>query len=147
MGPVIDSDNPDLRPFLKQGGKLILYHGWNDAALPPQNTIAYYQAMTKVAGALGGQTRLFMAPGMGHCLGGQGPNRFDMVSELDRWFESGSAPEHFIATKPENMFAALAGWPTETLQSRPLCAWPKRARWNGTGSTDEAANFACVAAD
>lgn len=147
MGPVIDSDNRDLRPFLKQGGKLILYHGWNDAALPPENSIAYYAEMTKLAGPMGDQARLFMAPGMGHCFGGEGPNRFDMVSELDRWFESGAAPERVIAAKPDNMFAALAGWPTETLQSRPLCAWPKRARWNGTGSTDDAANFSCVAAE
>lgn len=146
VGTIIDSDNPDIRPFLKRGGKLLLWHGWADAALPPENTITYYDAVKrKVGAAADQQVRLFMAPGVSHCFGGPGPSQFDMVAELDRWFESGQAPERIIATKPDNPIASFIGLPTKAVRTRPLCAWPKVARWNGSGSTDEAANFSCVA--
>jgi feruloyl esterase len=144
MGPIINSDNPDIRPFLKHGGKLILYHGWADGALPPGNTITYYEAVRRTAPAASRQVRLFMAPGMAHCFGGAGPSKFDMVAELDKWFEGGQPPERVIASKPENFIASFVGLPTKTVQTRPLCAWPQQARWTGTGSTDEAANFRCV---
>ncbi len=144
MGPILDADNPDLKVFMRHGGKLILYHGWADAALPPGNTIAYYQALTKRDGASAAQSRLFMAPGMAHCFGGAGPSQFDMLDALDAWFETGTAPERVVATQPENPLLALAGLPTKTVRTRPLCAWPQRAHWNGSGSADEAANFSCV---
>jgi feruloyl esterase len=86
-----------------------------------------------------------MAPGMAHCFGGPGPNQFDMLTALDRWVEAHTAPERIIASKPDNPLAALAGLPTKSLRTRPLCAWPGQARWNGTGSTDDAANFRCEA--
>jgi feruloyl esterase len=86
-----------------------------------------------------------MAPGMAHCFGGPGPNQFDMLTALDRWVEARAAPERVIASKPDNPLAALAGLQTKSLRTRPLCAWPKQARWTGTGSTDDAANFRCEA--
>jgi feruloyl esterase len=143
-GAILNSDNPDLRPFLKHGGKLILYHGWADAALPPDNTVAYYEAVKRRAPAAAGQLRLFMIPGMAHCGGGIGPNQVDWVGEIDRWSESGAAPERIIVSKLSNPLAPFTGQPIKVIQSRPLCAWPKQARWTGTGSTDEAANFRCV---
>jgi feruloyl esterase len=141
---LLNSDNPDIRPFLSRGGKLLLYHGWSDAALPPRNTVNYYEAVQRKAGsALAGQVRLFMVPDMGHCLGGNGPSTFDTLSVLDSWVESGQAPERIVAAKVDNPMGAIVGAPVKTLQTRPLCAWPKQARWKGAGSTDDAANFSC----
>jgi len=146
LAPVLDSDNPDIRPFLKRGGKLILYHGWNDAAIAPENTIDYYQAVRKRVGkAAESSVRLFMAPGMSHCLAGPGPNVIDALGTLDKWRQGGPAPETMIATKYDNDLFGYLGFPAKPVRTRPLCAFPKVARWIGTGSTDDAANFTCVA--
>ena len=80
--------------------------------------------------------RLFMAPGMGHCGGGEGPNTFDMMSPLEQWVETGVAPDRIIASR---------GASSAVVRTRPLCPYPQVARYKGTGSMDEAANFACVA--
>jgi fermentation-respiration switch protein FrsA (DUF1100 family) len=145
VAPILNSDNPDIRGFSGRGGKLILYHGWNDAAIPAGNTLAYYQAVRDRIGTAAQQVRLFMAPGMMHCFGGSGPSSFDMVSELDRWVESGIAPERVIATQYDRLRLSMldAGSEAKVIRTRPLCPWPKTAHYNGTGSTDDAANFAC----
>jgi len=146
LAPVLDSDNPDLRAFAARGGKLILYHGWSDAAVPPQATIAYYG---RVRAALGEKTaqsmaRLFMIPGMGHCLTGPGPNTFDTLAALEGWTERGAAPRSIPASKYGNDLMAYLGMPAgPALKSRPLCPYPQVARWSGKGSASEAANFAC----
>ena len=77
-----------------------------------------------------------MVPGMGHCSGGEGPDTFDMMSALDSWVDKGTLPQRIEASK------ITAGKVTRT---RPLCPYPQVARYKGTGSIDEAANFACVA--
>ncbi|WP_162792463.1 tannase/feruloyl esterase family alpha/beta hydrolase [Novosphingobium sp. P6W] len=143
VGGIIDSDNPDVRAFTRRGGKLIVYHGWNDAAVPPENSLEYYDAVRRRSDPGGRSVRLFMAPGMSHCFGGPGPNSFDMLPDLDRWVEHGTAPERIIATKFDNDFLALLRMPAKVVRTRPLCAWPKTARYNGSGSTDDAANFTC----
>ena len=140
MGRMLNSDSPDLRAFMRRGGKLVLYQGWADPVIPPLNTITYYDALTKELGANAGQIRLFMVPGMSHCSGGAGPNVFDTVGPLDRWVEGGIAPERLIATKYDNDDPS-----GKALMTRPLCAWPKRARWTGSGSIREAASFVCAA--
>ena len=150
LGPILDATDPDLRPFLKHGGKLILYHGWCDAAIPAENTVDYYRGVEKKIGAKAARAgvRLFMAPGVQHCGGGAGPNVFgqagptggdasaDVDAALERWVEQGVAPEQIIA-------ARRSGGKVE--RTRPLCAYPAVARWKGTGSTDEAGNFECAA--
>jgi pimeloyl-ACP methyl ester carboxylesterase len=144
VGPAVDAVDPDLRPFLRRGGKLLMYHGWDDAAIPAGNTLRYHAAMMRASGRPAArQTRLFMLPGVGHCLGGNGPSSIDYVAELDRWSESGTAPERLVATLPDNMVNAMMGLPSKTLRSRPICAWPKSARYKGTGSIDDAENFVC----
>ncbi len=80
--------------------------------------------------------RFFLAPGMGHCTGGPGPNQFDHLTALEQWVEKGAAPDKMIASHSVN---------GKVDRTRPLCLYPQVARWKGTGSTDEAANFACVA--
>jgi feruloyl esterase len=158
-GDVLDATDPDLRPFAKRGGKLILYHGWSDAAISALSSIDYYDAVrTKVSPATEDSfLRLFMVPGMQHCSGGPGPNSFgqsgpasasgpddpqhDIVLALQQWVEKGIAPETVTAARDID-----DGATTKTTRTRPLCAYPKVARYKGTGNTDDAANFACVAA-
>jgi feruloyl esterase len=146
----LHADDPAIGPFLRRGGKLILYHGWADPLVAPQTTIAYYEAVERRNGALAKRgVRLFMAPGVDHCRGGAGPDLFggaggdaprpdpdhDLLSALERWVDQRSPPERIVATKAE------AG---RTLRKRPLCAWPARAVYAGRGSPDEAGNFICT---
>src|SRR5262249_40120577 len=87
---VMNATDPNMSAFFGHGGKLLLYHGWSDNQLPTLNTIKYYN---KVVEQLGGasksldRVRLFLAPGMGHCAGGEGPNAFDKVAALESWVE------------------------------------------------------------
>jgi feruloyl esterase len=144
LASTIDSKDPDLRAFARRGGKLIIYHGWDDAAVPAGNSLNYYDGVRRALGsAAADHVRLFMAPGMMHCAGGPGPSSFDMLSELDRWATGGPPPERVIASRYDNPLAALTGEHGKALQTRPLCAWPKTAHSIGTGSTDAAENFVC----
>jgi feruloyl esterase len=154
LAPVLNATDPNLNAFSARGGKLILYHGWNDAALPPMNTVNYFRS---VVAKLGQQrtdsfARLFMAPGMQHCGGGPGPDSFgqtvtsaqsdpqhDLTLALERWVEQGVAPEWVIATKRQG-----ANPQAPALRTRALCPYPQVARYKGSGGTDEAANFTCV---
>jgi feruloyl esterase len=135
----IDAIATDLSPFFTHGGKLLMFHGWADPNVAPRNTVNYYN---RVLATMGGEAkvsqsiRLFMVPGMGHCGGGEGPNVFDRVGAMERWLSSGQAPTQMIATH-------LTGGQVD--RSRPLCPYPQVAKYQGTGSIDEAANFACVA--
>jgi feruloyl esterase len=137
--PHIAAVDTNLAPFKKRGGKLLVYGGWLDPVVPPQTAVAYYEGVAKT---MGGQAatqdffRLFMAPGMGHCAGGPGPNQIDAVTALEQWVEKGVAPESLLASH------STAG---KVDRTRPLCVYPKVARYKGTGSIDEAANFTCVA--
>jgi feruloyl esterase len=129
----------DLSGFRKRGGKLLMYTGWADPVVPPQDTIAYYDAAVKAMGGLERTRefyRFFLAPGMGHCSGGPGPNQFEMLAAVEQWVERGAAPDRIIASHSTN---------GKVDRTRPLCVYPQVARWKGAGSTDEAANFACAA--
>jgi hypothetical protein len=131
------SDNPNLARFRNHGGKLILWHGFADQLIVPAGTIDYYDAVTRKLGGGYKHTqnfaRLFMAPGVAHCGGGNGPQPQGLFEALVSWVEQSKAPERIQATKS-------AGGVT---QSRPLCPYPAFARWTGAGSTDDAANFVC----
>jgi feruloyl esterase len=129
----IDAVNPDLRPFVDRGGKLIMYHGWNDQLIAPRNSINYFNAVQYTLGSARTEEamRLYMVPGMAHCGGGDGATNFDMVGELDAWVERRLAPDRVIASH------------ANPARTRPLCPYPQIAAWKGTGSTDEAANFTC----
>lgn len=144
VAPIMNSDDPDISEFVGAGGKLLMYHGWNDAAIPAGSAIDYYTAMRETVGPKADEmTRLFMVPGMNHCTGGLGPNDFDALGTLDRWVEDGIAPESIVATQydPPKVFLTLPG--AKAVRTRPLCAWPKEARYSGDGSPDDAANFVC----
>ena len=135
-GKVLNAIDPDLRAFKARGGKLIMYHGWNDQLISPFNTVNYYQRVSKTLGATETDevTRLFMAPGMLHCAGGPGPNTFDAVGALEQWVEQGRKPSQIVASH------ATGGVVDRT---RPLCPYPRVATYTGTGSIDVAASFVC----
>lgn len=133
----LNATDPDLRKFKAHGGKLIMYHGWADALIAPENSVNYYESVVK---KMGGPEktedffRLFMVPGMGHCGGGEGPCNFDALGPLVEWVEQGKAPDRIVASH------STAGKEDRT---RPLCMYPRAAVYNGNGSTDDAANFTC----
>jgi feruloyl esterase len=137
---VINANDPDIGKYVERGGKLIIYGGWSDAGIPPRLAVDYYKSvMDKVGAKLGARAvkdslRLFMVPGMGHCNGGDGTDTFDMLSAIEQWVERGKAPDRIEASRVRE---------GKTDRTRPLCAYPQVARYNGSGSTDDAVNFTC----
>jgi feruloyl esterase len=149
-----NADNPDLKAFVKHGGKLILYHGWADAALPPLATIQYLNSVQKTLGqkSADASVRLYMVPGMQHCAGGPGPSYFgqfggspsadpqhDIQLALEQWVEKGVPPAEIITTK----FANEPGGQRQVRMTRPLCPYPQLAAYKGSGDPNDAANFTC----
>ena len=133
----LDATNPNLKPFVDRGGKLIMYHGWSDPGIPPMNTVQYYKKVSETFGGASKTTnsiRLFMIPGMNHCAGGDGTDKFDGIAALAQWVENGKAPEQILASHQ------TAG---KVDRTRPLCPYPQTAVYKGSGSTDDAANFVC----
>lgn len=160
----VNSVDPDLRGFINHGGKLLLYHGWADPVVPPESTIQYFNRVTALLGnqRVAQGVRLFLVPGMGHCVGGYGPlpagNQWppqvslqkdssaslhqpepdphhDFLGALERWTENGDAPKSVIGSQK-----LLSG----KLRTRPICAYPLIAKWTGQGSRDDAENFVCA---
>ena len=152
QGKTFNADDPNLKAFAARGGKLIMYHGWSDAALPPLGAINYFES---VHAALGRQQteafmRLYVAPGVQHCGGGPGADSFgqsglrtdaqhDLHEALEQWVEKGKAPDRIIATKfvDDKPGKGVA-------MTRPLCPYPQFAKYKGTGDNKDAANFECV---
>ena len=151
----LNSTDPDLSRFEGRGGKLILYHGWSDPAISPLNTINYYNRVVKAAGAQKAESfiRLYMVPGMQHCIGGPGPSSFGQLgtktaqgpergiyAALEEWVEKGTAPADVIATK------YVEGNSAKGVQmTRPLCPYPQIANYKGSGDTNDYTNFSCTA--
>ena len=133
---ILDARNPDLSPFQQQGGKILMYFGWADTALNPLMGVDYYE---QVIETMGDRTtdffRLFMVPGMFHCRGGLGVDRFDALTHLINWVELGKAPDMIVAARMEE------GVPKMT---RPLCPYPETARYKGLGNPNDAASFECA---
>lgn len=150
----LNATDPDLKPFFAHGGKLILYHGWNDPAIPALSTVDYYNAVVNRLGKKSVDTslRLYMVPGMHHCEGGPGATAFgqdpavarsdaqhDVFTALEQWVENGVAPGRLIVKK------FVAGNPANGVaMSRPLCPYPLTAKYNGKGNTNKAKKFVCA---
>ena len=145
----LHADNPAIEPFVRSGGKLILYQGWDDPLVAAQSTLRYHDALAARFGRrLGRFARMFMVPGMDHCRGGPGTDLFggaggdapqvdpqhDMLSALEQWVLRGVAPQRLVASRMEG--GAI-------VRTRPLCAWPAQAVWNGRGDSNSAESFTC----
>jgi feruloyl esterase len=160
-GPILNSTNPDLRSFRANGGKLIQYHGWGDAAISPLSSIEYYESvrafLSRFPDGRRAKTdpmdfyRLFMVPGLAHCSGGIGPSDFGnarhstrtdaehhILTALEAWVEQGTAPARLIGS-------GTAGNDPAKPLTRPLCPYPQTAHYRGTGDTSKAENFTCAA--
>ena len=152
LAPVLNATNPNLLPFKRRGGKLILYHGWSDAAISPFSTVNYYKSIIAAMGQPDANSfvRLFMVPGMQHCGGGPGGDLYvqpgpghnpeqDIDAALNRWVEQGIAPQKIVAYKRAN-----AENPTGVVKTRLVCPFPQVARYDGHGNADAAASFSCA---
>ena len=136
-GGVLSATSTNLKPFVDRGGKLLIYHGWEDQNISPTMTVDYYNGVVRDMGkSVDSSVRLFMVPGMGHCGGGDGPNTFDMIKALEMWREHGHAPASIEAAKVAD---------GQVIRTRPLCPYPQVAKYKGTGSIDRAESFACSA--
>ena len=164
VGNLIDSNRTDMSRFRSRGGKILMWHGWTDTTLEPRESIRYYNRVVaaKASAAKGDDPdraqledaqayfRLFMAPGVNHCGGGLGPGstfaytmnnaegvvdpEHDALSALERWVETGKAPETFTSSHITDGKAD---------RTRLLCAYPKVARYRGTGDVNAPASFSC----
>ena len=135
---MLDATDPDLSAFHAAGGKMITHFGWADTALNPMMGVQYYEDVQATMGASTAADvyRLFMVPGMFHCRGGLGTDRFDALTPLVNWVEGGMAPDHIQAARVED---------GEVTRTRPLCPYPQVAQYTGAGSIDDASNFVCAA--
>ncbi len=136
VAETLNATDPDLSAFRRRGGKLIIYSGWTDAAAPGEAVVGYFDDVLAHDKTAADDVRLFMMPGVEHCFGGPGPSFVNFLTEIDKWFETGKAPEQVTAL-----------WLDEKMQptgSRPVCAYPKIAKYDGKGDTRDASSFSCV---
>jgi feruloyl esterase len=129
----VDAVDPDLRAFEAHGGKLLLYAGWRDSGITPENTVLYYESVLREMGPKQDDwMRLFLVPGMEHCRGGPGPNTFDSITAIEQWREHGTAPASMLGTNRE------AGI------ERPICPYPQYAKYDGSGNLEDVKNWSCA---
>jgi feruloyl esterase len=159
MARTLNAVDPHLKPFKDRGGKLILWHGWNDPAISALNTVDYYDSVARAMPAdVGSFVRLYLASGIQHCDGGPGPGtfgqggliagsdpRYSLQIALEQWVEKGAAPAAIVATRYAGGPPIGDAPPTEIKMRRPLCPYPQRAVYKGSGDTNDASSFACTA--
>lgn len=148
IAPLVDQTSTDLSAFKANGGKMIVYHGWNDPVVSTYDSISYFDKVRDAQGSRAAMDefyRMFLIPGMGHCGGGPGVTNLrsaltspapdtDILAALDRWVEAGTAPDDLVAT---------GNGEGEAVPTRPLCAYPTQAVYSGSGSPDDAASYTC----
>jgi feruloyl esterase len=130
--------DPNLKPYFDRGGKLIIWHGWQDQQVPAHSAVTYFNDVVKTVGgkAAGNSIQLYMMPGVNHCRGGPGPDTFDKMQAIESFVATGKSPAEIVASRMTD---------GKVDRTRPLCPFGQVAKYKGTGSTDEAANFSCAA--
>ena len=131
-GCYLNATNSDLSSLKARNGKLIIWHGWADTALPAQGTINYYQKVLSRDPQARDYCRLFMVPGCLHCGGGPGAAEVDWLSVIVDWVESSKTPEKLVASKHEN---------GKLVMTRPLYPYPESAVFKGSGDANSADSF------
>jgi feruloyl esterase len=167
LDPMYEAREPDLNAFAAHGGKLIVFHGWNDMAIPPGRTIDYYEAVRTTMGSeqTAAFLRLYMVPGLRHVVGGRGPTAFGQIAPpapnasasdnvsaaLIAWVEQGLAPQAIVAgdygergANTHSLYDVISFADMIPIRTRPLCPYPLAEHWTGHGSIDEAGNFVCA---
>jgi feruloyl esterase len=131
----LNATDPDLSTFRKNGGKLLMYSGWSDAAVTALGTIGYYEQVLKFDSSAAEDVKLFMMPGVQHCIGGDGPSWVNWVDEIDKWVTSQEAPVQMpVYYVDENM---------RVYGSRMICAYPLEAIYDGSGDLKDMNSFSC----
>src|ERR1051326_3880209 len=125
---VLATQDTNLQPFFDRGGKLLMYHGWNDTTVAPEQSVIYFKAVTDLAGksVIGKSIQLYMVPGMNNCGAGEGTDTFDVMNAIEGWVASGKAPASILASHMTNGKAD---------RIHPLCPYGKTAKWKGVGTT------------
>jgi feruloyl esterase len=132
-----NATSTNLNAFRRRGGKLLMTYGWADQILQPMMGVNYYEDLMQRYGDRTTEfARLFMVPGMTHCQGGYGTDRFDAMTALINWVEKDTAPDFLPASRVVN---------NKVERTRPLCPYPQVARFRGQGSVDTLENFRCAA--
>lgn len=149
MSPIVDVTSTDIGAFQRRGGKLLMYQGWSDPSVSPLDTIEYFRQLQSAQGGaerLSDAARLFLMPGMGHCSGGAGADRFDYLTALEQWVEQGNPPDvlvgHHLANAPA--YLTVRNFPIpdhEIAFSRPVFPFPDQAVYDGVGDPKAAASF------
>jgi hypothetical protein len=152
---ILNATDANLAPFKTHGGKLIVYHGWNDPAISALNSIDYLESVRAKLGSADAESfvRLYMLPGVQHCGGGPGADSFGALNSpgpkdaqhnvqtaLELWVEKGTPPSFLIASKREGFDPA-----SPVKFTRPLCPYPQSTKYKGSGDPNDAANFVCAA--
>jgi len=131
-----EAKDPDISPFVNAGGKLLMWHGMDDAGPNVVATVEYYEQMKATTApkvkALDSSARFFVLPGVYHCRGGPGADDFDSVAALDGWVEHNIAPNAMTATRS-----------SDKAISRPVCQYPTLPHYNSKGDPNAAESFHC----
>lgn len=140
IGAMFNATAPDLSAMHARGAKLILWNGTADSSVSMRDTVNYYDSVVAKMGrdAAGQTVELFLAPGVGHCSGGAGPDRIDLLQAMSRWVEQGQAPSR---QKLEHRTVAADG---TTIMSRPACPYPSYTRYRGNADPTQVDSFVCV---
>ena len=137
----------DLTPLRRRGAKIVVYHGVADGVFSSDDTVAWYgRLQARRGGDASDFARLFLVPGMNHCGNGPSTDQFDLLTPLVEWVEKGQPPERVTArargaSNPVPNPDVPQGWPAD--RTRPLCPYPKVARYKGSGSSERAESFEC----